>query len=54
MLVDCIKYKAKMEGQNMPPKRKEQLPADQVAVISDWIAAGLPWPDPPTAGSKKK
>ncbi len=52
LLVDCIKYKAKKEDQDMPPKRKDQLSAEQVSVISDWIAAGLLWPDPQAAKKK--
>ena len=46
LLVECIRYRARKEDQNMPPKHKDQLSADQVAAISAWIAGGLPWPEP--------
>jgi mono/diheme cytochrome c family protein len=52
LLIECIRYQAKKEDQNMPPKHKDQLSAEQVKAISDWIAGGLPWPDP--AVKKKK
>jgi len=29
----------------MPPKENDQLTAEQVAYVRDWIAAGAPWPD---------
>ncbi|MBA3938358.1 MAG: c-type cytochrome [Planctomycetes bacterium] len=53
LLIECIKYQAKKEDQNMPPKRKDQLSADQVAAISAWIAGGLPWAEPKAAKKKK-
>ncbi len=53
LLIECIKYLAKKEDQNMPPKRKDQLSADQVAAISAWIAGGLPWPEPAVKKKKK-
>lgn len=40
----AIKYMAKDDDHNMPPKKKTRLTADQVDMISQWIAAGLPWP----------
>jgi mono/diheme cytochrome c family protein len=40
----AIKYMAKDDDHNMPPKKKTRLTADQVDILSQWIAAGLPWP----------
>ena len=54
LLIECITYQAKKEDQNMPPTRKDQLSTEQVKTISDWIAGGLPWPDPAAAKKKKK
>lgn len=44
-LILAIKYMAKDDDHNMPPKKKTRLTADQVDLISQWIKAGLPWPD---------
>ena len=41
----AIKYMAKDDDHNMPPKKKTRLTADQVDMLSQWIKAGLPWPD---------
>jgi mono/diheme cytochrome c family protein len=41
----AIKYMAKDDDQNMPPKKKTRLTPDQVAILSDWIKQKLPWPD---------
>ncbi len=44
-VVLAIKYQAKDEDQNMPPKKKTRLTADQVDIIVQWIKGGMPWPD---------
>jgi mono/diheme cytochrome c family protein len=44
-VIAAIKYMAKDEDDNMPPKKKTRLTSDQVAILSDWIKQGLPWPD---------
>src|SRR5271170_1027376 len=43
-VVLAIKYQAKDEDDNMPPKKKTRLTADQVDIIVQWIKAGMPWP----------
>ncbi|MBX9787661.1 MAG: PSD1 and planctomycete cytochrome C domain-containing protein [Pirellulales bacterium] len=47
LLVDAVRYG---DTYQMPPK--SQLPAEEVAVLADWVARGVPWPDeaaPPAA-----
>jgi mono/diheme cytochrome c family protein len=44
-VIAAVKYMAKDEDANMPPKKKTRLTPDQVAILSDWIKQGLPWPD---------
>jgi mono/diheme cytochrome c family protein len=43
-VVLAIKYQAKDEDDNMPPKKKTRLTADQVDIIVQWIKGGMPWP----------
>ncbi len=49
LLVDAIRYG---DTYQMPPK--SQLPSDEVGVLVDWVARGLPWPAEaaPTAAAK--
>lgn len=42
-VIAAIKWEAKDEDQNMPPKKDKKLSAEQVAIISEWIKAGMPW-----------
>ncbi|WZO99999.1 PSD1 and planctomycete cytochrome C domain-containing protein [Isosphaeraceae bacterium EP7] len=40
MLVEVLKY---VDEPRMPPK--EKLPDDEVAILTRWVADGMPWPD---------
>ena len=42
-VMEAIKWEAKDEDKNMPPKKDKKLSADQVKIIEAWIKAGLPW-----------
>lgn len=42
-VVKSIKWEHPDEDYNMPPKKKDKLAAEQVAVIEAWIKAGMPW-----------
>jgi hypothetical protein len=33
------------DGLHMPPEKDEALTPEQVKIIADWIAQGLPWPE---------
>jgi hypothetical protein len=41
LLIEAVRY----EGYQMPPE--SQLPAEQIAALQAWVAAGAPWPDEP-------
>ena len=46
-VVKMIKWAHEDPDYNMPPKKKDkntQLSAEQVAIIEEWIKAGMPWP----------
>lgn len=43
-VMESIKWEAKDEDKNMPPKKEKKLSAEQVKIIEEWIKAGLPWP----------
>ena len=51
LLIDAINYRGDYE---MPPKSK--LPADEIAVLTKWVALGAPWPkaDSGTAAAARK
>jgi mono/diheme cytochrome c family protein len=42
-VVKAIKWEHPDEDFNMPPKKKDKLSAEQVAIIEEWIKAGMPW-----------
>jgi mono/diheme cytochrome c family protein len=42
-VVKMIKWEHQDPDYNMPPKKKDQLKPDQVALIEAWIKAGMPW-----------
>jgi hypothetical protein len=46
MLVEALRY---VDEPRMPPK--EKLPDDEVAILTRWVADGMPWPEsgPPAA-----
>ena len=43
-VVQMIKRTYKDEDYHMPPKKSKALSEEQVKIIEDWIAKGLPWP----------
>ena len=45
LVMDAIRHTTKDEDQYMPPKKKKQLTKDEIAIIGDWIKAGMPWPE---------
>lgn len=49
LLVDAVRYG---DTYQMPPK--SQMPSEEVAVLVDWVARGIPWPaEAPPAGAAK-
>jgi mono/diheme cytochrome c family protein len=44
-VITAIKWEEKDTDKNMPPKKDKKLSAEQVAVIEEWVKAGMPWPE---------
>ena len=42
-VITSVKWESKDEDKNMPPKKDKKLSAEQVAILEQWIKAGMPW-----------